>query len=259
MSDKLCIFRDGDASVDITIESLQKTLETISGHLSRGEGFSLATVNLDHLVKLRKDAKFRAAYAGQTHIVADGRPIVWLSRMAGRPVHLTPGSELIDPICAQAARSGTPVALYGASPETIDGASSRLKALHPGLNVVFTEAPPYGVDPDGHEVAAALERVRDSGARLCFLALGAPKQEIISVRGVDFAPGCGFISIGAGLDFISGAQKRAPVWMRRLAVEWIWRLSTDPRRLGPRYAACALLMPALAVNALRGNALISVS
>ena len=78
-----------------------------------------------------------------------------------------------------------------------------------------------------------------------FLALGAPKQEILAARGLTLQPALGFVSIGAGLDFIAGAQTRAPLWVRRIAMEWAWRMASHPRRLARRYLDCAAILPGL--------------
>ena len=91
----------------------------------------------------------------------------------------------------------------------------------------------------------------ESGAGLCFLALGAPKQEILAARGRRIAPKVGFASIGAGLDFLAGHQTRAPRIVRMLALEWLWRALQSPRRMVPRYAKCFAILPGLTVQALR--------
>ncbi len=84
---------------------------------------------------------------------------------------------------------------------------------------------------------------------LCLIALGAPKQEEFTALGRRLAPQVGFASIGAGLDFITGSQTRAPAWLRAMALEWLWRAATAPRRLLPRYAACAAILPGEVVKA----------
>ena len=213
------------------------------------QGFALATLNLDHLVKLGRDAGFRAAYLAQTHVVADGNPVVWLHRLAGRRVELIPGSDLIAPLCALAAETGTPLALFGSAQEVLDHAARALAADHPGLQVLAAIAPPQGFDPMGPGGEEAIAALGASGARLCLLALGAPKQELFAARAHGALPQMGFVSIGAGLDFIAGHQKRAPAWMRALALEWVWRMASNPRRLARRYLDCALILPGLALQA----------
>ena len=225
-------------------------LAVLEARLTAGEGFSVATLNLDHLVKLREDAAFRDAYLRHSHVVADGWPVAALRRLAGRPAELVPGSELVAPLMAMAARLGVPVAFLGSTEVALARAAERLSAAHPGLQVAALIAPPFGLDPEGDAADAALAEVARSGARLCLLALGAPRQERLAVRAREILPGCGFVSIGAGLDFIAGSQRRAPRWMRRAGLEWLWRMLSNPRRLAGRYARCALILPGLTVAAM---------
>lgn len=233
----------------ITTPTRAALLAEVEALMTARRGFALATLNLDHLVKLGRDPAFRAAYAAQTHVVADGNPVVWLQRLAGRPVDLVPGSELITPLVAMAARLGVPIALLGSTAQTLALTSARLMADHPLLSIVACIAPPQGFDPATEAGEAALAQLAQTGARLCFLALGAPKQEILAARGHTLLPQTGFVSIGAGLDFIAGTQKRAPLWVRRIAMEWLWRMALSPRRLARRYFDCALILPGLALTA----------
>lgn len=226
-------------------------LADIETRLQAGQGFAIATLNLDHVVKMRRNAGFRRAYLAHSHVVADGNPIVWLSRLSGRSeVALVPGSELIEPVAALAARLGTPLAFLGSTEPVLRAAAAQLKADHPGLEVAACLAPPYGFDPEGAAADALLDQVAASGARICLLALGAPKQEVLAARGLARHPQLGFLSIGAGLDFIAGHQTRAPVWVRKIAMEWLWRMLSNPRRLARRYLDCALVLPSLTGTAL---------
>ncbi|MCZ8078949.1 MAG: WecB/TagA/CpsF family glycosyltransferase [Rhodobacteraceae bacterium] len=227
-------------------------LADMGERLDRGQGFAVATLNLDHIVKLRREPLFRRAYAAQTHVVADGNPVVWLSHLAGRgDVRLVPGSELITPVVALAAAKGVTIALFGSTEPVLRAAAARLEADHPGLKVAACIAPPMGFDPESAAADALLDQMAASGARICLLALGAPKQEVLAARGVARHPGVGFLSIGAGLDFIVGHQTRAPLWVRRIAMEWLWRMLSNPRRLAKRYFDCAVVLPGLALAARR--------
>ena len=237
-------------TVLVDTPSVTALLSKIEDDLKARRRFAVATLNLDHIGKLKISDTFRRAYARQTHIVADGNPVVWLSRIAGQPVQLAPGSELIHPVMAMAARLGVPVALLGSTDKALGRAADRLEAAHPGLRIVARIAPPFGLDAEGSGGAAALDAVRRSGARLCFLALGAPKQEILAARGLDLVPECGFLSVGAGIDFIAGTQRRAPAWIRAMAMEWLWRMMGDPRRLRGRYARAFAILPGLLLQAM---------
>jgi exopolysaccharide biosynthesis WecB/TagA/CpsF family protein len=237
-------------AIRVTTATQEALLAEMEARLQAGQGFAVATLNLDHVVKLGRDPVFRRAYAAQSHVVADGNPIVWLCRLAGRRVELVPGSDLIGPVMAMAARIGVPVGMIGTSDAVLGRVAPLLEAAHPGLRVVARIAPPMGFDPEGPGAEAVLEAVAAQGARLVLLALGAPKQERLAALGRERVPGVGFVSIGAGLDFIAGSQRRAPVWVRAVAMEWLWRLLGDPGRLAGRYAACAAALPGLAVAAL---------
>lgn len=250
--------RDFDPSakskgIHVTHPNRDVFLDDLAARLAAGQGFTVATINLDHAVKLRNDPDFAAAYAAHTHVVADGNPIVWLSRLAGRTVDLIPGSELIDPLCARTATAGVPVALVGSTDDTLAAAAAALEARHDGLQVAIRIAPPFGLDPDSPQTEAIARELSASSAGLVFLALGSPKQERLAARFQKSLPNTGFVSIGAGLDFIAGTQVRAPAWVRRLALEWLWRMLGNPRRLAARYGACIAILPMLTVRALRAR------
>lgn len=235
----------------VNVADADGLLQLARGRLQANDGFALATVNLDHLEKLRQPGPFRDAYAAQDFVVADGNPIVWLSRLAGRPVSLVPGSDMVLPMAELAVETETPVALLGSTQEALEASAEALRSHAPGLNIVGTFAPPFPFDPESGMADELLDDVAASGARLVYLALGAPKQEILAARGRERVPHIGFVSIGAGLDFLAGTQTRAPIWVRKLALEWVWRMMTNPRRLAKRYALCASILPGFAIDALR--------
>lgn len=216
-----------------------------------GHGFALATVNLDHLVKLHQSPDFLSAYQAQDLVVADGRPIVWLSRLARCRVELMPGSDMVLPLCQLAAEANVPVALVGSTSQALSDAQEALSAAVPGLNIAWTHAPSGQFDPTGAEAEQILYRLDETGIQLCFLALGAPKQERFAQHGRRQAPKVGFASVGAGLDFLGGHQKRAPAWVRAIAMEWLWRALSSPSRLVPRYARCLAILPGLTLHAWR--------
>lgn len=244
-------FSFGTVAVKVNMGDWAALSASIRQRFAARNGFALATINLDHLVKLRSDSAFRSAYAAQDFVVADGHPIRWLARVAGRPVSLLPGSDLVVPLCRLAADQGIRVALVGSTQVALEDAKAVLEKQVRGLEIVLCHAPGQGFDPEGEEAARTLEKVADSGARLCFLALGAPRQERLAFRGRTAAPAVGFVSVGAGLDFLGGHQQRAPEWVRACAMEWVWRALRNPVRLGPRYAKCLGILPGQFLKALR--------
>jgi exopolysaccharide biosynthesis WecB/TagA/CpsF family protein len=238
-------------SVTVNVTSQASLLRDIEAALASGRGFAIATLNLDHVVKLRRSGAFRDAYLHQTHVTADGNPVVWLLRLAGRRVDLVTGSDLVDPVAKLAAVTGAKVAMIGSTDASLGKAVSTMAARYPVLATVLTASPPMDFDPAGAGADALIEMIGRSRAQICFIALGAPKQEVFAARARQALPHVGFLSVGAGLDFVSGAQVRAPRLFRMLGAEWLWRLANDPRRLAGRYAACATSLPGLATRALK--------
>jgi len=229
--------------IEVNVPIRKQLEDEVHQRFTDGQGFALATVNLDHLVKMASSPEFLDAYSQQDLVVADGRPIVWLSRLAGQSVELMAGSDMIVPLCQMAAQAGVSVALVGSTQVALDDAARILQGQVAGLNITMCHAPSGVFDPMEDEAAQILQRLNAEKIGLCFLALGAPKQELLAARGRQLAPGVGFASIGAGLDFLGGHQRRAPVWVRRLALEWLWRALSSPVRMMPRYARCFFILP----------------
>lgn len=241
-----------EAPILVNVRDTPALLEDLEQRFQDGEGFSIATINLDHLVKLRQDPVFRKAYTQHSHITSDGNPIVWLSHLAGQgEVTLMPGSDTIRPVLDLAARLGVRVAFFGSTDASLQAAAEALRKDDPTLDIGMMLSPAMGFSPEGPEAEAAVEAIAESGAGLVLLALGAPKQERFAAFAQERLPSVGFMSIGAGLDFFSKRQSRAPVWVRRLAAEWIWRWAGNPRRLTDRYLRCILIIPELTIRALR--------
>ncbi len=237
--------------IRVNVANTAALLAQVKQRLAQRSGFALATINLDHLVKLAHSAEFRASYAAHDLIVADGNPIVWLSHLARRPVSLVPGSDMVLPLAQAAANAGVGVALIGSTQAALDAACEHLMRTVPGLIVTLKIAPAMGFDPRGEAADRILREIAARDIGLCFIALGAPKQEAFAARGRALAPRTGFASVGAGLDFLAGSQNRAPRWVRAIAMEWLWRALSSPRRLIPRYAACAAILPGQISAALR--------
>lgn len=234
-------FQVGTYAVSVNQADWESLENACRARMRAGEGFALATLNLDHLEKLRHDVAFQRAYAAQDFVTADGNPITWCARLAGTPVSLLPGADLVVPLARIAAQEGVSVALFGSTEAALQAAGEALQAAVPGLSIAARLAPPMGFDPNSEAAEALLGEL--AGVGLCFLALGAPKQEVLAARGREIAPGVGFVSIGAGLDFLAGNQRRAPRWVRRLAMEWFWRMASNPKRLAKRYFLSFTILP----------------
>lgn len=224
----------------INIPTQDIAIQEIIAAARSGEGFNCVTLNLDHLVKLRQSAGFRRAYASAKFVTADGAPVAMIARRQAPQIERTTGADLFMPLCRAAAAHDVPVYLFGTSSEVLDEACRSLRRETGGrLKIAGYEAPPMGFDPAGRDAEAAIRR---SGARLCFVMLGAPKQELFAARAVASGARVGFVCVGAAGDFIVGRESRAPQLVQSAGLEWLWRLVHSPRRLAMRYMRCALLL-----------------
>ncbi len=242
-------FNFSDKTIQITVKDKHSLFRSVEERLRSGVGFALATMNLDHLVKLRGSAEYRAAYSAHDFISADGNPVVWLSHLSETPIKLVTGSDTMFPLLEIAAQNNINVGFFGSMPDVLDEASARLRREIAGLNVVWTKSPEMGFDPTGESARAAIREMQAAKVQMCIISLSAPRQEIFSAFGRSMAPEIGFCCFGASLDFVAGRQVRAPQIVRALALEWLWRAMSAPRRLVPRYVACAMILPSLAIEA----------
>jgi exopolysaccharide biosynthesis WecB/TagA/CpsF family protein len=232
----------------ITHANVADAVAAIVTAAMRKEGFSTNTLNLDHLVKLRRDPSFRQAYAAARIVTADGAPVARLARLQNELVERTTGADLVLPLAAAAARGRLPVYLFGSSSTVRTRASKQLSSSFAGgLSVVGYWSPPLGFEPTGTDADACIDRIIASGASICLVALGAPKQEKFAARAVARGVEIGFVSVGAALDFTAGVEVRAPLTLQRFGFEWLWRLVLNRRRFAARYLDCALLLGDLTI------------
>src|SRR5882757_8784312 len=206
--------------VSINVLSLPEAVDSIVSAAQHGDNFSVCTLNLDHVVQLQQRADFRAAYRRARFVTADGFPIVVLSRLLGSRIERTTGADLVEPVCREAGKKGLPVFLLGSNEPTLVTTARRLSERYRGLRVAGHFAPGSHFDPYSREADFAVDSIRASGARLCFVALGAPRQELFAARCLDELDGTGMLCIGAALDFIAGTQTRAPSITQKVGLEW---------------------------------------
>jgi N-acetylglucosaminyldiphosphoundecaprenol N-acetyl-beta-D-mannosaminyltransferase len=169
-------------------------------------------------------------------VLADGAPLVWASRLKRTPLpERVAGSDLIFDLCELAAARSYRPFLLGGGPGVAEAAAEQLVDRFPGLQIAGT-ACPSNLGASANECEELIEQVREARPDLLFAALGQPKGELWLARHLDRlrVPAC--VQIGASLDFIAGRVRRAPPWVQRIGMEWAYRLSLEPARLGPRYA-----------------------
>jgi N-acetylglucosaminyldiphosphoundecaprenol N-acetyl-beta-D-mannosaminyltransferase len=215
---------------------LDGAAEAIAGAVAAGARGYVVTPNVDHVVRLRRDAAFRRAYEGAAFVVADGMPLVWASRLLGRPLKgRVTGADLLPALCAVAAARGYSVFLLGGGDGVAPRAAAALLARFPGLRIAGTHTPPPGFGDAPGPVEAALDAVARARPDILFVGLGAPKQELWVHAHWDRIAATVAVCCGAAIDFAAGARSRAPGWVQHAGVEWLWRLLHEPKRLWRRY------------------------
>ncbi len=242
MSDKQADELPRVCGVGITSRNLDAAISDALRLARSGAPSAVFTLNLDHAVKLQRDARFRAAYDAADVVTADGWPIAWIARMQDARVTRATGADLFLPLVDAAEEQQIPVFLFGTSPGVMARVGDELSLRTEGaLDIAGTLSPSASFDPEGAEADAAIEKIRRSEAKFCFVALGAPKQEVFALHARKRGLNCCIVCIGAALDFVAGQQVRAPKFMRENGLEWAWRLSTNPKRLARRYAESAIM------------------
>lgn len=195
----------------------------------------VVTPNVDHLVKLAQMPAFQGEYARADFIFADGMPLVWFSRLIGRPLPArVTGADLFVALCEKAVEHSWQVAVVGGRPGMESELYERFAQRYPGLKVKIL-SPSMGFNPEGDESAALAKQVAQLNCQIIFVCLGFPKQEIWALHYGSSMPGGAMLCVGAALEFALGIQRRAPRWMQRAGFEWLWRLLSNPRRLWRRY------------------------
>ena len=194
------------------------------------------TSNLDILRQIRWDPKVRHACGGASMIVADGFPLILASRLKGDPLpERVAGSNLIRSLSEGAAREGKSVFLLGGAPGAAEAAARVLVERTPALRIAGTHCPPLGFERDEREVSVIIDRLRSASPDIVYVALGSPKTEFLIDRLRHQVPGVWWMGVGISFSFLAGQVRRAPRWMQRGGLEWVHRLSQEPRRLMRRY------------------------
>ena len=197
----------------------------------------VVTPNVDHVVKLHGDddapwrADFHRAYTAAERVYCDSRILALLADRRGIPLPVVAGSDLTAHLFAQVFAPTHRIAVIGGSAEMI----AALLARFPTLSIQHHE-PPMGLLANPSAQAQVVDFVRTAQADFTLFAIGAPQSEIIALRCLEDG-GCRGVAlcIGASIEFIIGAKQRAPLWMQRMKLEWLFRLASEPRRLWRRY------------------------
>lgn len=220
---------------DLTMaEALDRVGEMVANGRSTGRSHQIATVNADFVVKALHDPELRGILQEADLSTADGMPLVWGARSLG--LHLegrVTGADMVPALAERAAQKGYSLYFLGAAPGVAAQAAEILQTRHPNLKIAGVLSPPKGdvldMDP------TILDAVRAAHPDILLVAFGNPKQEKWIAMHRHDLPVPVMIGVGGTFDFIAGRIRRAPAWMQRVGLEWLFRLINEPHRLWKRY------------------------
>jgi N-acetylglucosaminyldiphosphoundecaprenol N-acetyl-beta-D-mannosaminyltransferase len=197
----------------------------------------VCTGNLDHLVIAERDPEFRAIYKKADLVVADGAPVVWLSRIASAaplPERVA-GSDLFWEIAKLSSQTGVTLFFLGGMPGAAQRAADAVRAKCPAARIVGTYCPPHDTFDTDDEQEAIRRIVRHAQPDILLVALGAPKQEKWIAQNKDKLGVPVSIGVGGSFEMASGMRRRAPRWVQKTGLEWLYRFAQEPTRLFKRY------------------------
>lgn len=220
--------------VNIAITNMQDTVKLIVEQIDELQGNFICLSNVHTTVMSQKDEEYRNIQNSAFLALPDGSPLSLVQRLRGyRMAEQVAGPDLMAELWKATENTEISHYFYGSTPETIEALEKNLKKEYPGIKIAGMEAPPFRPLTEAED-AEAVARINQSGAAIVWVGLGAPKQEkwMYEHRGKVNAL---MLGVGAGFDFHAGTVKRAPAWMRKHYLEWLYRLIQDPKRLWKRY------------------------
>jgi N-acetylglucosaminyldiphosphoundecaprenol N-acetyl-beta-D-mannosaminyltransferase len=221
----------------------REALDYILRRLGEGRGGWVATHNLDHLRRLHRNSDFEAICVTAGLRTADGKPLIWASRLRGTPLPArVAGSDMTWSLTEAAASAGRSVFLLGGSPPAAPGGKSTaqqaaevLRQRYTGLKIAGTYCPAFGFESDPAAMEQLKAAVSSAAPDIVYVAIGSPKQERLILQLLPLLPRTWFLGVGISLSFVTGEVRRAPGWMQRCGLEWVHRLWQEPSRLARRY------------------------
>lgn len=200
----------------------------------KGEGRYTCLANVHMTMEAFDNPSYAATVNGADLVLPDGKPLVWiLKRGKQATAEQVRGTDLLRAICRRADSKGVHVGFLGGTTEVLAVLTSRLRKEYPSLAIALCYSPPFR-DLSDEEQRHVFDRVRESGCQLLFVGLGCPKQERWMAHAVQ-SLNIPMIGIGAAFDFVARSRMEAPRVVQILGLEWLFRLSAEPRRLWRRY------------------------
>ena len=218
----------------INVTNMDETIAYITENLDELKGDYICVSNVHTTVMAFRDQDYRMIQNSAAMALPDGQPLSIVSRRRGyAEAKRVPGPDLMPAILDLSQEKGYSHFFYGSTENTLTHLKSQVLSRYPKLNIAGMYAPPFR-DLTREEDEEIVRKINESGADFVWVALGAPKQEKWMYDHRNIIGGL-MIGVGAAFDFIAGTVKRAPMWMQKLCLEWVFRIMQNPRRLIPRY------------------------
>lgn len=213
--------------------SMQETLDYIAESIDADRHLHHVVVNAAKLVYMQKDRQLYESVVHCDIINADGQAVVWASKILGKPLpERVAGIDLMAALVAMAARKRYKIFLLGAKEEVVSKVAAIYKEQY-GPEIIAGYRNGYFSPEEEAEVASEISY---SGAHILFVAISSPKKEIFLNKYKDLIRTPFIMGVGGSFDVVSGKTKRAPAWMQRNGLEWLYRVYQEPRRMWKRYA-----------------------
>ncbi|MBN9309603.1 WecB/TagA/CpsF family glycosyltransferase [Devosia sp.] len=221
------------AGVPVSVVDLEGAVERILGWARHPRGRYVCVRDLHGLVLALEDRQMMRIHEEADMVTPDGMPLVWLGRACGLQMGRACGADLMARVVARSADAGVSQFFLGGRPGVGVRLGEKFTAMYPHLQIAGSHELPFAPIED-YDLEAIVEHVNASGAGVVWVGLSTPRQELLMHR-IARRTRATFIGVGAAFDFHSGDVKRAPRWMQRVGLEWVYRVLQDPERLGPRY------------------------
>jgi N-acetylglucosaminyldiphosphoundecaprenol N-acetyl-beta-D-mannosaminyltransferase len=220
--------------IGVDATSYQDATARVMEWARRGESRVVCLGVVASVMEARESPRYRAALDQADLVTPDGMPLVWMLRWLGeKPATRVYGPDLTLKVLRAAEEARVAVGFYGSSEEVLRSLLANLRQRFPGLLVSFHQAPPFR-PLSQREDEDAVSAIRESGTRILFVGLGGAKQDLWMTEHRAQVPAV-MLGVGAAFDFLAGTKPQAPRWMQNAGLEWLFRLSTEPRRLWRRY------------------------
>lgn len=234
--------------------TMDETLNVIDSLIQQNKSAYVVTPNVDHIVQLERGGKLVEAYKNADLILTDGKPLIWISQWYKTPIkEKISGSDLFPLLCKMAAEKNYSMFLLGAAEGVADKAAQNLIAKYNQLNIVGTYSPPLGFENNEFEMKKIEKLIKNANPHILIVGLGCPKQELFIFQNCQKLGVPISLGLGASIDFEAGNIKRAPKWMTNHGLEWLFRITQDPKRMAKRYFINDLVIFKLAFKYKRRN------